>query len=244
MKILIILICLPCFIFGQLSPKVKTFYDQLSMSKRAEGKNIGFAGSESDLYKIHEEMAKIATDEEVEYIAFNGNPVTKYYATNILFERKSKSLEKLFQYYLKSKDSVSVLRGCVGETDHLSSKIYTRLNFEKQIIKQTEFEKKWRDSMIINKQPMPDDYFDLFNTKTSWTIKEIDSLINTLDQIVLNDHKSPKYLVEIICGYHLSESLKVPYFEKIAYFEEKYNSEYIRKYMKFCRSGIREPMEY
>ncbi|MCS3869711.1 hypothetical protein J3D55_002627 [Chryseobacterium ginsenosidimutans] len=218
-------------------------YKQIAKSKIAEGKNISVDGHESELYKIHEKMDKIATDQEIEYIAFHGNPVNKYYATNILFKKKSKSLEKLFKNYLKNKDSVEVLRGCLRGISHMDYEIYTRVTFEKQIINQADWEKKWKDSMIINKKENTPEYLngvDILNTETKWTNKEIDSLVCKLDEIILDNQESSKKLIDLICAYHLYENVKVPYYEKIAYFEKRYNSQYIKKYLNFCRYGIRE----
>lgn len=248
MKILIFLIFIPFFIFGQLSPKVNEFYQKISNNKRAEAKNISIDGHESELYKIHVEMGKIATDQEVEYIAFNGNPIAKYYAVNILFNRKSKSLEKLFKYYVKSKDSVHILKGCIGGISGLDYELYLNVVSEKQTIDQSAWEKKWKDSMIINKKQNTPEYLnlvDMLNTETNWTHKEIDSLTYKFDQIVLDDTESSEKIIEFICGRYLYENVKVPYYEKIAYFEKKYNSEYIKKYLNFCRYGIREePIDY
>lgn len=245
-KVLTFLVLIPILHFGQLSPKVNEYYQQVSKSKRAESSHIGDSGSESKVYKLHLELDKAATDKEVEYIAYNGNSVAKYYASNILFNRKSKSLEKLFTYYLKTKDSVSVLKGCVGNISSLDTEIYLNVISEKQIIEEMEWEKKWKDSMIINKKQNTPEYLnvvEMFNTKTIWTKKEIDSLTQKFDQIVLNDLNSSEKMVEFICGHYLYARKKVPYYEKIAYFEKKYSSEYIKKYLKFCRYGIIDPEE-
>jgi len=236
MRILILLLTFPTLFFGQLSPKVNAFYQQLSKSKRAESKNIGYSGSESELYKIHSEMGKIATDKEVEYIAFNGNAVTKFYATNILFDRKSIFLEKLFDFYVKNNDLIDVLGGCITNRSHLADELYEKVAFEKENIKQAKWERKWKDSMIINKKENTPEYLnmvDMLTTETKWANKEIDSLIYNFDQIVLNNQQSPQNIVEMVCTYHLYENVKIPYHEKLVYFEKKYNSEYIRKYLEF-----------
>ncbi len=59
----------------------------------------------------------------------------------------------------------------------------------------------------------------------------------------MDDLNSSEKMVEFICGYYLYQRKKVPYYEKIAYFEKKYNSEYIKKYLDFCRHGIIESFE-
>lgn len=237
MKAITFFLFLPVLSFGQLSPKVNEFYQQLSKSERAEGKNISIDGYESELFKLHLELGKIATDNEIEYIAFHGNPVAKYYAVNILFNRKSKSLVKLFKYYLKSKDSVLVLRGCVSGVSSLDDEIYSSVLSEKEIINQAEWEKKWKDSMIINKKQNTPEYLnfvEMLDTKTNWTHKEIDSIIYKFDQIVLDDNESPQNIVELIAGINEYKQIKLPYYQKLVYFEKKYHSEIIRKYLEFC----------
>jgi len=232
--------------FGQLSPTVNKLYNLLSQSERYESKNISIDGHGSEVYKINEKIKKIASDSEVEFIAFNGTPSTKLYAMSILFDRKSKSLEKLFRYYIKSKDSVEVMMGCVVQTNTIAHLLYQRVIAEKQIIHEADWERKWKDSMIANHQQNTSEYInlkDIMNTTSEWKADEIDSLNWRLDKIILSNPESPKVMVEVLAGYHLLEGVKVPYFEKLAFFEKKYKSEYIDKYLKFCRYGIKESID-
>jgi len=246
MKTFFCLLFLPIMFFGQLSPTVNKLYNLLSQSERYESKNISIDGHESEVYKINEKIKKIASDSEVEFIAFNGTPSTKLYAMSILFDRKSKSLEKLFRYYIKSKDSVQVMMGCVVQTNAIAHLLYQRVIAEKQIIHEADWERKWKDSMIANHQQNTSKYInlkDIMNTTSEWKTDEIDSLNWHLDKIILSNPESPKVMVEVLAGYHLLEGVKVPYFEKLAFFEKKYKSEYIDKYLKFCRYGIKESID-
>ncbi|MEA1849322.1 hypothetical protein U9K52_10390 [Chryseobacterium sp. MHB01] len=246
MKTFFCLLFLPIMFFGQLSPTVNKLYNLLSQSERYESKNISIDGHESEVYKINEKIKKIASDSEVEFIAFNGTPSTKLYAMSILFDRKSKSLEKLFRYYIKSKDSVQVMMGCVVQTNTIAHLLYQRVIAEKQIIHEADWERKWKDSMIANHQQNTSKYInlkDIMNTTSEWKTDEIDSLNWRLDKIILSNPESPKVMVEVLAGYHLLEGVKVPYFEKLAFFEKKYKSEYINKYLKFCRYGIKESID-
>lgn len=246
MKLLTFLIFIPILHFSQLSPKVNEYYKLISKSNRAESSHIGFSGSESELYKLHLELDKLASDKEIEYIAFNGSPAAKYYAANILFNRKSKSLESLFKYYLKTKDSVNILKGCVGGVSRLDYEIYLNLISEQQVINQMNWEKKWKDSMIINNKKNTPEYLstiEMLNTKTIWTEKEIESLTYKFDEIVLDNLDSSEKMIELICGHYLYQRKKIPYYEKIVYFEKKYSSEYIKKYLDFCKNGSIESLE-
>ena len=242
MKLITFLILFPSLYFAQLSPQVKDLYQQISKGERAESSHTGMEGTESELYKLHKKLDEIANDKEVEYIAFNGNPVAKYYAANILFNRKSKSIEKIFEYYLKSKDSVQTLKGCVGGVSRLDYELYINVISEKQTIDAMQWEKKWKDSMITSGKQNSPEYLglvDMLNTKTIWTKKDVDSLAYRLEQTTLNNHDAYKKLIELICFRHLHENKKVPYYEKIAYFDKKYSSEYIKKYLRFCRFGLK-----
>ncbi|WP_263603069.1 hypothetical protein [Chryseobacterium sp. PET-29] len=246
MKTFFCLLFLPIMFFGQLSPTVNKLYNLLSQSERYESKNISIDGHKSEVYKINEKIKKIASDSEVEFIAFNGTPSTKLYAMSILFDRKSKSLEKLFRYYIKSKDSVQVMMGCVVQTNTIAHLLYQRVIAEKQIIHEADWERKWKDSMIANHQQNTSKYInlkDIMNTTSEWKTDEIDSLNWRLDKIILSNPESPKVMVEVLAGYHLLEGVKVPYFEKLAFFEKKYKSEYINKYLKFCRYAIKESID-
>lgn len=100
--------------------------------------------------------------------------------------------------------------------------------------------------MIANHQQNTSKYInlkDIMNTTSEWKTDEIDSLNWRLDKIILSNPESPKVMVEVLAGYHLLEGVKVPYFEKLAFFEKKYKSEYINKYLKFCRYGIKESID-
>lgn len=76
----------------------------------------------------------------------------------------------------------------------------------------------------------------LFDTENSkWTEKEIDFLLIQFDNLILDDPSSSQSLVEFIAESNYYTEKKHPeYYNKMAYFEKKYNSEMIRKYMEFC----------
>lgn len=242
----ILLLLISTLYYSQLSPKVNHLYQELSKSKRVESKNIGDGGRESEVYKTHIKIGKIATNKELEYIAFNGNTITKKYISNILFYRKSKLVVDIFKEYLKSNDSVKMLSGCVGYDSFLPNEIYKDVVSEKGRINDSEWYKKWKDSLVHNKKEL--DSFDLnliemMKVETPWEMKEINSLIHSFDQIALDYKESPQNIIDLICSYHLFENVKVPYYEKIIFFETKYNSKYIKEYMEFCRYGIRKETE-
>lgn len=247
MKKILFLLLFSVLSKAQLSPKINQLYNELSKSTSWETKNISIDGHESEVYKIHEEIGKIAKNRELKYIALNGNSITKNYASRILFFRKSKSMVRIFKQYLKTNDSIKILAGCVRYTSFLPDEIYRNVYYEKNNIAEAQSYKKWKDSLIASKKMLDDTdlhLIEISKSETKWKKKEINSLIYKLDKVALGYKDTPQNIIELICGYHLLENVKVPYYGKIAYFEKKYSSEYIRKYMKFCRYGIRESIDY
>lgn len=236
MKIIGLLFFIPAF--GQLSPEINKLYDKLSKSKRVESAAIGYGGSESEVYKLFVEIDKKASDKEVEYIAFNGNSIGKAYGAKIAFRRKLKIMEKLFTSYLKNNEKIITMQGCVISHSYLADELYQNIFWEKKNIREKAFIIQYKDSIQSLKNPEQGvlDFVNMFDTEESkWTEKEIDSLLIQFDQLVLNDSTSSQSLVEFIAESYYYTDIKHPeYYNKLAYFEKKYNSEMIRQYLEFC----------
>jgi len=228
---------IPALSFGQLSPEINKLYNKLSKSKRVESAAIGYGGSASKVYKLFEKIDKKASDQEVEYIAFNGNSVAKAYGSYAVFNRKLKILNKLFDSYLKNNDPVNIIQGCVGSDSYVANELYKMVFWEKDNIKEKEGYKKYSDSIknLKNSEQDLSNLIDLSgNPESKWTVQEIDSVLIKFDQMILNNPSSPQRLVELMtgCYYHI-EKKHPEYHDKLAYFEKKYNSEEIKKYLKF-----------
>ncbi|MPS64564.1 MULTISPECIES: hypothetical protein [unclassified Chryseobacterium] len=232
MKILSFLICIPIFHFGQLSPKVNKLYQRLSESDKVESQQVGDFFGESPVYRCFLDISDIATDKELEYMAYNGNPVVKTYASKSIFRRKLKSLDNLFDYYLKNNDSVSILEGCIGSDSFLADELYKYAFREKMDIDNMKWREKHQDSIIKSGGKVIDEIYE--KQQPVWKEKEIDSLLVQFEYAILNDKSSPKHLVEIVAEYSFYTDRKIPYFQKLIYFDEKYNSEMIKQYMEFC----------
>lgn len=225
---------IPALSFGQLSPEINKLYEELSKSKYVESAAIGYAGSESEVYKLFAEIDKKASDQEVEYIAFNGNPVAKVYGSYAVFNRKLKTLSQLFDSYLKNNEPISIKRGCVGSNTHLADELYTTVFWEKDYIKDTEANRKHKASLKTKHELL--NFIQLLgNTKESkWTMQEIDSVLIKFDRMILANPSSSQNLVEQITESNFFIKRKHPeYHDKLAYFEKKYSSEKIKKYLKF-----------
>jgi len=231
MKIFSFLIFIPIFYFGQLSPKVNKLYQKLSESDMVESQQVGDFFGESPVYRCFLDISDIATDKELEYMAYNGNPVVKTYVSKGIFRRKLKSLNNLFNYYLKHNDSVSILEGCIENHSFLADELYKYAFREKMNIDNMKWREKHRDSITKAGGKLIE---EIYENKTLWKEEEIDSLLVEFENTILNDQSSSKRLVEIVAEYNFYTDKKIPYFQKLIYFDEKYNSEMIKQYIEFC----------
>ena len=236
MKQYCILFLIPALSFAQLSEKTNEIYKKLSESNRVESAGIGYAGERSSVFELYSDLDKNASDEEIEYMAYHGTPVVKTYVSRTFFERKLNGLDKLFSYYLKHNDSIKVKSGCGGFNSFLADELYENVFWEKDGLKSRIATKKYVDSMRALKYQ--DELLDQMDQREiRWAETELDSVLMKFEQLILNDSSSTKHLVELIAGvYHYKAKKRPEYYERLAYFEKKYNSEIIKKYLEFCRN--------
>lgn len=241
MRNVIILLLIPTLFTAQLSDKINDLYKKMSKSERVESEFISFSMEESKVYKLFSQMSENASDSELQYMGYNGNAVVKTYVSYITFSRKSKLLENIFEYYLKNNIPVDIKQGCTGYSSHIADELYKYIFNEKDIIKRGVEYKKYKDSILSIKGPEPSllyllNQIDEVNEKHEivWTEKEVDSILVKFEQLVLNDESSPQYLVEIIAEANYQSKEKRAYSQKLIYFNRKYNSEFIKKYLEFC----------
>lgn len=122
----------------------------------------------------------------------------------------------------------------MGFNSFLADELYKNVFWEKDGLKSRIADKKYVDSMRALKYQ--DELLDQMDQREiRWAETELDSVLMKFEQLVLNDSSSTKSLVEIIAGvYHYKEKKRPEYYERLAYFEKKYNSEMIKKYLEFC----------
>lgn len=237
-KTFLFIVIIPILNYSQLSPSVNELYNDLLKNDRYESSHIGFGGDESKVYNISQKINKLASDEEVEFIAYNGNVAAKAYAVNILFDRKSKQFLELFDYFRKNDQQIKGISGCVSYTSFLSEEMYRSAFAEKEVISRAEEFKKIKDS-ILNDKNLPQGFdksiLDEMKVETKWTYLEIDSLLLKMEKQILNDKNSSQSLVDLLCEYNLYVGNKKYYYDKLLYFNEKYNSEMIKQYLNYCK---------
>ena len=220
-------------LYSQLSSKVSELVSKLSKVERADSKFVGYAGSESEIYKLYDSISKIATNREVEYLAFNGSPIVKYYFSKKLVESKSKKLTILFQDFIKKNDSVKVIEGCVGTTLNLTNDLYQEIYSLPRHLEEME---DFQQAIKSNKYPIDEQLKEILEYKSKWNLNEAKKMIIEFDKIALDDENSPLGLIEYICMINQYYENKIPYFQKLHFFEKKYNSKLIAEYITFCEN--------
>ena len=123
----ILFVFLPIITYSQLSEKVNELYLQLNTEKRIESQNIGYSGKESEIYLKYIELAKIASDKEVLFMAEHGEPVVKAYMSMVLVDRKSDKLIDLFKNYLSNNEEIWIQMGCTGYNSSIAGALYSSI---------------------------------------------------------------------------------------------------------------------
>ena len=219
--------------YSQLSNEVSELVNKLSNFEQAESRFINYGGTESDVYKIYDSISKIASKKEVEYLAFNGAATVKLYFSNNLVDTKSKKLKDLFKYYLKNNDSVNVKQGCVVSTTTLVTELYSKIyNLPRHLVEMEDLQQ----AIKSNKYPIDEQLKEILDYKSKWNMKEAKKMVFEFDKIVLDDKNSPLGVVEYICKINQYYENKIPYFQKLQFFEKKYNSKIIAEYIAFCEN--------
>ncbi|MGV0937261.1 hypothetical protein [Empedobacter falsenii] len=177
MKILLIII--PIFSFGQISPELKVFVDSLSIVDRYESSNIGYGGTNSKVYDLFFEASKIATDKEVEYLAINGKTIVKAYFSTEAVDRKLQSVNDIFKYQLENNEEFDRIYGCLGGKEDLVSKMY---------------------SSVVN-YTLNSTLLELYGEETTWTEKEAFKKLREFNNVIKNSEYSTDKLLSYIIIY-------------------------------------------
>lgn len=112
---IISLVFCPCIFFGQVSKKV------LKILKPLESYEYFYALDE-DIHKIETKVQKMATSEELVFLATNGkNPYVKAVAIKVLMNLEDKSLLKVFEQSLLSRDSIIQKTGSFTDKTPISA---------------------------------------------------------------------------------------------------------------------------
>ncbi|RZJ27677.1 MAG: hypothetical protein EOO48_11390 [Flavobacterium sp.] len=212
---------LPVLAMAQLSDaEFESIYTQLS----DHSKEIPYIGhKEGQTNPFTEEFTRLSwnfSDDDLMYIAQNGNTIMKASAGNELVSRKSKNLTALFSEQLFAKESVTINSGNVGNDYSLSAALYKEIAFQKEK-KQRKlyYEKTSTEAQLRGLKELFGDDFD-----SKWTVNEADSLLTILTRIALsNDDISPETLSQI---FRINQYKSTQY-SRVKFFASKYPTQEI-----------------
>ncbi|MEC4004359.1 hypothetical protein OX283_006810 [Flavobacterium sp. SUN052] len=176
--ICILFVFVPIISFSQLSEKVNNLYLQLNSENQSKNKEFGYGVMESEDYKKCEDINKIANDIEILYMAENGNKIIKSYMSNHLVKRKSNKIIDLFKTYLYNDEEVWAQMGCTGQNSSIAGELYSYIFYENEKIENIKYNKEHYSSKEIKENG--------FENKTKWTKPEIDSLLVSINKLVIN----------------------------------------------------------
>lgn len=215
-----ILLLFPIITFSQLSEKVNVVYKELMQKNQIESQAIGYGGEESSTYKMYKELDSIANEEEILYMIENGNEVIKGYLSLALVDRKSEKLIQLFSKYLTEDKILKIQNGCVGYNSTTASELYTYVFYQKGKIEEIDNYKNASDEMKVTLKEYYDNDFDKFyNTK--WTKKEVDSVLNQFNEMVLTNDSTLSQTISLI--FRLND-YRLNNYERVKYYANKYKT--------------------
>lgn len=209
--------------FSQLSEKVNNLYQKLTSNNTLESEFIGYSGMQSENYLNFKEISKIANDDEILYMAENGNEAIKSYMSSILVDRKSKNLSKLFLNYNNEDKEVHIRTGCMGYSSTIASELYRYVFYQKQKIDFINATNENHENVKeAEKEIYGDDYNEMY--QTNWTKESVDSLLIIYNELAIaNDKINPKFLNTI---FRLND-FKFNNYKRVKYFALKYPTEEI-----------------
>ena len=209
--------------FSQLSEKVNNLYQKLTSNNTLESEFIGYSGKQSENYLKFKEISKIANDDEILYMAENGNEAIKSYMSSILVDRKSKNLNKLFLNYINNDKEVQIRTGCMGYTSTITAELYRYVFYQKEKIDFINSTNEgYEDVKEYEKEIYGDDYIENYQSK--WTKESVDSLLTIYNKTtIINDKISPKSLNTI---FRLND-FKFDNYKRVKHFALKYPTEEI-----------------
>lgn len=122
------------FCEAQISEKVKMLAKPFDTIQYAESSHIGIGGERSKLYDDFRKLARIATNDELFYLAKNGSNSLRLYSGKELFKRNDKRFLEIYQYYYDNPLFMKYIDGCVGERNDIKSYFKGEIYSAKEII--------------------------------------------------------------------------------------------------------------
>lgn len=219
-------------LYSQLSSEVLRLVNTVPKATQSDLQFVDLDNSESKVYKICDSISKIAANKEKEYLAFNGDVSLRYFFMKKLVESNSSCLTELYKKYLKDDKTITLKYGCIVDIFNLANVLYESVYLIPDEISRLKKSKKLtKEDMFFLKElgnGIPKNY-------NNWTIKQAKKRIAEFDEVALNDKETKQANIEFICMINESFEVQVSKYEKLVFFQEKYNSSIISEYIDYCK---------
>lgn len=144
LKISLFFLFVTGFSNAQISEKAKVLAKPLEAFSYAESRYIGIGGDKSTLYDHFRKLLKVASTDDLYYLAKNGSNALRLYSSQELMKRNDKRFLEIYEYYLNYPSIIKYKDGCVGREENISDHLKRELYSVKDII-------QLRDSLLKEK---------------------------------------------------------------------------------------------
>jgi len=144
LKISLFFLFVTGFSNAQISEKAKVLAKPLEAFSYAESRYIGIGGDKSTLYDHFRKLSKVASTDDLYYLAKNGSNALRLYSSQELMKRNDKRFLEIYEYYLNYPSIIKYKDGCVGREENISDHLKRELYSVKDLI-------QLRDSLLKEK---------------------------------------------------------------------------------------------
>lgn len=144
LKISLFFLFVTGFSNAQISEKAKILAKPLEAFSYAESRYTGIGGDKSTLYDHFRKLSKVASTDDLYYLAKNGSNALRLYSSQELMKRNDKRFLEIYEYYLNYPSIIKYKDGCVGREENISDHLKRELYSAKDII-------QLRDSLLKEK---------------------------------------------------------------------------------------------
>lgn len=145
MKLNLFFLLVICSGHAQISRKAKVLAKPLASFSYAESPYVGIGGDQSILYGYFRKLSKVASANDLYYLARNGSNALKWYSSQELMKRNDKRFPEIYKYYLRDPLMINYRDGCVGRTENIADLLKRELYSAKDIV-------LLRDSLLKEKK--------------------------------------------------------------------------------------------
>lgn len=216
LKPYLLALLLPLLATAQLTNnEFDSIYVQLSRKSIETGYIGNKNGQTNPFDETFRRKAEILSNDDLVYISLNGDPVLKAAASTELVNRKSNRLTEVFSKQILTDDRVTVHTGDLSYNYGLAASLYKAVASQKEKMqRKAYYEKTSTEAQLRGLKELFGKDFE-----SKWTIKEADSLLNSLTQIVLsNDNMQAETLGQIF----RANEFKDTNYKRVKYFANKY----------------------